>query len=230
VPKPLALALATFLLLAWIALEIFRGLQRFLEHRATNTAWLSAEPPGVLDYVPDSLRAMERFTRLLDKQAEDTQRVGEKMGKHAARLERAAKKSPQAQQRLAKRVARDINKSAVFSEKRLKLLNALVCEIDRNYTAWFAVVAPESPEAAESLRGMRDSLASNRSSTHEAIESVIGYRASVKDIEEQNIARTMNAATKRLGAALDGTVRGFKKHEQNAADAVRVLDNRLGSG
>jgi hypothetical protein len=40
VPKPLALALATFLLLAWIALEIFRGLQRFLEHRATNTAWL----------------------------------------------------------------------------------------------------------------------------------------------------------------------------------------------
>src|SRR5690349_17043543 len=132
VPKPLALALIALMLLITgiavlvVVIDLGSNVRAFLERRATNALWISSEPPGLLDYEADGLRAQNDLNRMFNTLAKDTGRVGKSIQRGAKRLARAQNKNGRVKQRRANRTAKHIDRSAVFIEKRLATLKNLV--------------------------------------------------------------------------------------------------------
>jgi hypothetical protein len=233
VPKPLALALIVVLLaviagaVSMIAFEIWRAGRRFLEHRATSPSWVASEAPGLLDYEADGLRAIERFSRELNKIAEDTVSLGKRLDRHTRRIVRLQGKSAKRRQRAANRSAKSINKSAIYIEKRVALLRALVKDIDRNYSGLIASQEIETEADFETAVGFRNILDTGRTATTEALASVTEYRVSTQETEALNLSRTVRNASKRLAKALIGMETIFKNYEKSSAGLVRDFDRKL---
>jgi len=232
-PKPLAITLIVLLIamllaaLAVIGYDVVRGFRRYLEHRDTTASWVSTEPPGLLDYEPDATHANERFIEVLNKLNADTERLGEKLGRHAKRMERSAGKSGRKKQRLANRSAREIHKSAVFTEKRLELLDAVVKEIRRNTEGVVGSADIQTDEDIGAAKEFAQVLLDSRETTAETIVSVNGYCETVRDIERQNLARTVTLACRRQSAALDGVVKTLRRFETGALNNGQTLVDKI---
>lgn len=233
-PRLLALVLIACMLalltaaVSMILFEVVRACRRFLEHRATSASWVEDEPPGLLDYEADGLRAMKRFTRELGRLGEDTQRLGKKMDKRRVRLEKQPR-SARARQGHANRTGKDILKSAVFIQKRLGLFRALVKDINRNYKGLLENLPVGTEEDIQAARILRDALDGGRQATSETLDSTKEYRESVRGLEAQNPSRMVRLASNKLGKSLDGIILTLKDYEKSAAGLVRDFDKRLGS-
>jgi hypothetical protein len=233
VPKPLALALIALMLLIiagavlFILFDVALNISAFFEHRATSVPWVPSEPPGLLDYEADGLRATDRLNREFEKLAKDTGTVGKKMERASKKAARVQSKSGHAKQRYANRTARGIDRSAVYIEKRLAMLKKLVKEVERNNQGLIAVVPLETEEGYQSGIAFRNSLEGTRTASLESMSSVAQYRESVETFEAQNLSRSLRIASDRLGKALGGVVATLKHYERVAAGLVRDLDQRL---
>jgi hypothetical protein len=233
-PKALAHALIV-LLVAMIAAgfsvivyEAVRALRRYREHRKTTASWVASEAPGLLDYEADGIRAGNRFTEELEGLNNDTTRLGKKLARHAKRMEKSAGKSAQKKQRLANRSARAIGKSADYLEKRLELLDAIVKDIKRNTEGVIASMALESDEEIAAAKELSEVLKLSHRTTVETVESVSGYAETVRDIEQQNLSRTVRIASRRLGAALEGIARTLERFARSGMlSSAQALDRRI---
>jgi len=232
-PKLLAVALIAVLIamiivaLSTIVYEVAQAFRRFLEHHATTASWVAEEHPGFLDYEPDGIRAQKRFTGELNKLARDTSRLGSKMDRHRRRMERGVTKSPRGKQRLADRAARDIARSAGFLEKRHDLLEAIVKDVSRNTEGIIASVdlrTQDDLDIAKQFAQVLDGMG-NESAT--SAESTAGYAQSVRELEEQNPARTVRIACQRLGAALESVVKTLRRVEGRSHKAAQNLGRRI---
>jgi hypothetical protein len=232
-PTPLFFVLAV-LLFAMVAggvslmvFEVWRVVRAYLEHRATSASWVESEPPGFLDYIPDGMTAVERFNVEVVKLGEDTQELGEKIVIHTKRFERLVDADPRAQQSEANRSAKSMERSAVYIEKRLALLEACVKDIDRNLRPWVASQHITSAEEFEMVEGARDATAGSRDATAESRQHTAVYRDTIQATEAQNAARTVRLASARLGKALSGVVNVLGRFEKSSANLVRELDKKL---
>jgi type III secretory pathway component EscS len=232
-PRLLAVILIVLLLLmvavalSAILYEVFKAVRRFLEHRATSPSWVSSERPGLLDYEADGIRANERFTKELNKLNRGTTKLGEQLERHTQRFEHSKNASGKAKQRRANRSAKDIDKSAVFIEKRLDLLQALVKDIVRNSEGVIASTDIETDSDLAAAKEFRDTLAEGHEATTGALEGTSGYRESVKETEQMNLSRTMRIASRRLAASLDGVEKMLRKHQGGLSRLVQSLDTKI---
>jgi hypothetical protein len=233
VPKPLAIILIAFLVLvigiavSMIGYETVRALRRFLQHRATTPSWVSSERPGLLDYEADGIRASKRFTRELSNLSDGTAELEKKIKRHTKRMEGLANKSGKAKQRRANRTAKDMDESAVYIEDRLDLLKAVVDDIFRNYSGLVSSISLDSDEDVRSAREFQTILYSGQEEAGQAVASVIDYRDSVRDLERQNVSRTVRIASRRLGDALDGIAVVLKQYQSRAKSLGRDFERKL---
>ena len=236
VPKPLALTLIALLLaviavaVSMTAYEITRAVRKFLEDRAISPAWVSADAPGLLDYEADANRAQNRLTKEMNKQTKETERLSKKLNRAAKRAVRLQGKNAKRRQRHANRSARSIAKNALFVEKRLPLLKALVKDIDRNYRGFISTTTIQSHEQFDELLKLRDVVNHGRAVTNEAMRSVNEYRQSVADAEAQNLSRTIRLASDRLEKGLAGIAKVLRDHERTMGAVVREMDAKLEEG
>jgi hypothetical protein len=232
-PKPLAVILIVLLLVlvagAFSAMiyEVIRAVRRFLDHRATTASWVSSEKPGLLDYEADGIRAGERFTKELNKLSGDTAKLGTKLERQAKSLERSAGRSAKTRQRRANRSAKAIDRSAVFIEKRLELLQALVKDIVRNADGLIASMELKTEADLDAAREFREVLDETGQTTAETLGSTAGYRETVRDLEQQNAARSVRSACGRLVNSLDGVVKMMRAHESGSRKLVQSLDSKI---
>jgi hypothetical protein len=233
VPKPLALTLIVLLLgviagaVSMAIIELGRVARRYLEHRATSPSWVASDPPGLLDYEADGVRAQKRFTRELNKLNDDTVRLGKRLERHGRRMTRLQGKSARTKQRAANRSAKRINRSAAYIEKRLALLKALIKDIERTYHGLITAGEIKTDGDFEAVLELRNTLNSGSTTTAETLVSVQEYRVAVQEIEAMNLARTVRVASGRLATALRGIEATFKTHEKASAGLVRDLDRKL---
>jgi xanthosine utilization system XapX-like protein len=233
VPTPLALALITLLLAviavsaSMVAYEVIRAIRQYMEHRATSPSWVESTKPGVLDYEADGVRAMNRLTRELVKLGKDTRTLGKRLSGHAKRLGRLQNATAQKKQRAANRSAKSMNKSAVYIEKRVDLLRALVKDIDRNYAGFIGLLEINTDEDFEAAKTLRDILARNMAATTESAASVDGYRQTVQGTEAQNATRKVRVAADRLEQALGGVHSVLRNFEKSSAGLIRTFDAKL---
>jgi hypothetical protein len=144
-------------------------------------------------------------------------------------MDRSQQRSGKRKQRLANRAARDIDRSAVYIEKRAALLKALVHDIFRNFQGFVDVAAPVSEEEFRVVEELRSVVDETRTVTVETTGSTEGYRDSVRALEKQNPARTLRVASKRLADALGDVVVVLKQYDKRAGALVSDLDRKLGS-
>lgn len=232
--KPLAIGLGVLLLgavafaVSMIGIEVWRVVRRFFEHRATSPTWVASDPPGLLDYEADALRAQNRFVKELNKLNRDTEALGRKLEKHSRTMPRLQQKSGRRKQRGANRSAKDINVSAVYIEKRVDLLKRVVKEIERNYQGWITHVVEIKSEADhEALGELRSTINSGVTTTAETLVSITEYRLVVENIEAMNLSRSVRKASERLAKALGDIETIFRAHEKASAGLVREVDQKL---
>jgi hypothetical protein len=210
-----------------VLLDFARNVRALLEHRATNALWLAAEPPGLLDFEPDGLRATNRLNREFTRLAKDTGRLGRRLSRGGARLARAKNKSGYVKQRKANRTARGINRSAVYIEKRLAMLKKLIKEVERNNSGLIANIELGTDEERKMALALRDSLEGGRAASLESMGSLKEYRSAVEGLEAQNPSRNLRIACNRLGKTLGGVLTTLKGFEKMTGGLVSELDRRL---
>lgn len=233
-PKLLALGLIGLMLLIIgiaalvVILDLVRNVRAFLERRSTSALWVLSEPPGLLDYEADSLRAQNDLNRMFTKLAKDTAKMGKAMLRGSARLERAKNKSGRVKQRRANRTAKHINRSADFIEKRLAALKKLVKELERNYPGLIASLPLETPMDLEAAKAWRNAIEDGRAASLVTLGQIDEYRQTVEAFEALNPSRSLRIASDRLGKALRGIVNTVRSFERTTAGVVREFDRRIG--
>ena len=211
-----------------ILFEVVKEVRRFLEHRATSASWVSKEEPGLLDYEADGLRAMERFTQELAGLGEDTRKLGQSLQKHTQRIgDPSLLRKPKLRQKRANQAAKSIDRSAVYIEKRVALLQALVKDISRNFTGIIKTANIETEEDKQASQALIDTLDTNGEIVAGTIEKVAEYRDTVRSLHQQNPSRTVRIATKRLAEALEDTVKVLRNHRQDSNQLGGQLARRL---
>jgi hypothetical protein len=236
-PSPLAIfILVLFLLMLFIALvvacyEIILGIRKYFEERATSAAWVSKEEPGLLDYEADGNRAMERFTKELLKLTTNTKKFTTKLNKYSTEFKNLNKPGKITKgikkQKKANEVAKDIDRHAIYIEKRTKLFDALVNDITRNYTGLMMTTVVRTEEDKIAFQNFLGTLASYEKSTAGAINSVKQYRNSARNIENLNLSRTIRIASARLGNGLDNLLKTFQDSFQKSSHMRGKLDKKL---
>jgi hypothetical protein len=218
----LAVSAIAVLSIVWECVKEFRV---WRERRETSTAWIDAEPPGHLDFIPDMQRASKKFIEQLNELNTDTARVGRKMRRHTRVSPLMRFASSRMRQRWANSAARSVTRSAVFIEKRQDHLRATVGELKRVTEAQVASAAPETEADRAALLEFRRVIVSRNVSTLEAVASVEGYRDVALGLSEQNLSRTLRVSNKRLSEALDGiirTLRGFVRDGERLEAALAL--------
>jgi hypothetical protein len=232
-PKILALLLIALLIamiaasVAVVVYEVVRAIRLFFEHRATSPSWVSSERPGLLDYEADGIRASERFAKELNKLNGDTTRLGKKLRRHTEAFAGGEGTDAKRRQKRADRSAKDINRSAVFIEKRLAFLQALVKDITRNAEGLIAVADFGTPEDLAQGQEFRAVLDGGCRVTSDTLAIIAEYREATRTTQQLNLSRTMRIASGRLVSALDGIVKTMRSHESGTRKLVQVLDRKI---
>lgn len=236
-PIPLAIAVFTILFLMLVVAvgaiiyEIVRSIRKYLEERATSSSWVSKEEPGLLDFEADGTRATERFAKEITKLTINTGKLTEKLTKYTSEFTDWNKSGKviagTKKQKKANNVAKDIDRNAVYIEKRVKLFDALENDITRNYSGVVVNTVMNTEEDKAMVQNFLDTLVSYEQSASGAINSVKKYRDSVRNIERQNVSRTIRIASARLGGGLDSLLRTFQNSSKNSSLLRIKLDKGL---
>lgn len=225
------LFLLTFVALVIICYETINAVRQFLEHRATSASWLSREAPGLLDYEADGERASKRFTKELNSFVINTQKLANILATHSKRMQ-ALTKSGKAlkgteKQKRGNQAGKSIDRSAIYIEKRVKLFEALVEEIARNYDGFITAISLDTVEDRATAQDLVTALQFSENATSGATTGIMGYRNSVKSVEQQNLSRTIRVSSKRLGDGLDSILKVFKQYQNNSRRLRTNLENKL---
>jgi hypothetical protein len=236
-PTPLATTVLVILLLmlvialGTVIYEIVRSIRKYLEERATSSSWVSKEEPGLLDYEADGKRATERFAKEILKLNINTGKIANNLTRYAIEFTNLNKSGKiidgTEKQKKANKVAKDIDRNAIHIEKRTELFNALVNDIARNYNGVIMKTEIHTEEDKTAFQSFSNTLVSYEQATSGAINSVRQYRDSVRNIEKQNLSRTIRIASARLGNGLDGLLKTFRNSSQNSSSMRAKLDRKL---
>jgi hypothetical protein len=232
-PKGLAIPLIVLLVamiviaISMIVYDVVAAFRRYLRHRATSASWVSKEKPGLLDYEADGIAASEFFVEKLTELSSSTQRLGARLERHTEAFERSKGKSANERQKVANRAAKEIDKSAVVIEDRLELLHELVKDILRNAEGLIGSVDLSTPDDLESAKDFRSILTETNQATTGTLESIRGYRKTVREQEQMNLSRTIRIADGRLARALEGVEKVLRKHSTGSVQLVRSLDRKI---
>lgn len=236
VPTPLAiffLAVVSAIIIAALGMvvwELVKEALRFREYLVTTPSWVLPDEPGLMDYEPDSLRAIGRFNGELQGLGRDTRRVGQAIGRHTVRLqEAAASGNAKLKQRRANQAAKAMDRSANYISKRAALMKALVKDIYRNMAGLIATAGITTEGDRAAAQTLLANLDANQDIVATSIDQVVEYRGSVQSTEDANLARTLRKASERLGESLEDTVRILRDYRQKSRQLHAQLRRRLES-
>jgi hypothetical protein len=172
-------------------------------------------------------RATKKFVRQMNRLNRDTARLGRKIGRYGRFMNWASRFGPRAVLTLANQAAKANSRSAGFIEKRSTHLRKTVDELRRALEGHLSRLGdPETDEDWAALSAAQDVAADRSATTAETIESVIGYRDAVLGIADQDLARTLTAASKQLAAQLDGVIVILRRSLKDSERAEALLKQK----
>lgn len=235
-----AFLIAAMLTVAGVALlsivwETIKEIRRLRERRETSTAWISNEPPGALDFVPDMNRAARKFNRQMGRLTRDTARVGRMMTRQARVVKWVPlvvkwlpKYGPRVAQLWANHTAKRILRSAIFIEKRTSHLRATIDEFTRAQEGQLAnLTAPSSEAERVAFESVRTAVTTQTATTDGAINSVGGYRDTVRGVAQQNFSRALRVSGERLADQLDAMIVVLRRFLKDSERLEMLLERKL---
>ena len=222
-------ALAVFLLIilfgllalsmGMLCLAAIKAVKQIAERRATSASWVSSAAPGLLDCEVDGKRAIDRLSKEFGQWQVDIDRLATQTKTHSQQINdivtgKRNRKAKTKQQR-ANRVGKQIDRSAIYIEKRTGLFAILTKEIVRNYEVMIAtlnVIEEKDRLTAENLISAFDSF--DRAGAA-AISSVTLLKQGAEKFRQSNLTKVIREASKRLENSLDSMLSCFIQFRDN---------------
>jgi hypothetical protein len=187
-------------------------------------------PRGFLDFLRDSKRNMQVFTRELAGMTADMSRYNRKIVRATKALTaEQQKRNPSIERahKLITQIARDIVEHSIRMEQRLDnaepAANAITADIT-SYLHWFT---PTSEVNRNQLAAFRTNLAVLVEQTPQARESMTNLRESTKGLRDLGVSRDISDACGCLVQALDRNVNLLSAVTSFSLRAVKIIDDKL---
>ena len=134
---------------------------------------------------------------------------------------------PFVKQNVGNKAGKAINRSAVFIEKRVDLLKALVKDISRNYAGVIATSTVETDEDKDAASSVIETLQNVKNVVSTSVVSIGEYRDAVRGLEKRNLSRSIRIGSKRLADALDDAIRIMRSYASEGDRLRQMLDKKI---
>ncbi len=201
------------LFMGTLCLVAIKAVRQITERRATSATWVSSEAPGVLDCEVDGKLAVDRLLKELKRWQVDINRLATRVETHSKQINdmvtgKRTEKAKSKQQR-ANRVGNQIDRSAIYIEKRTELFENLTKEIVQNYEVMIAtlnVTEEKGRLTAETLIFAFEHLDIAGAA---AVSSVTHYKQGAELLGQSNLTKKIRGASKRLENSLNSMLTCF---------------------
>jgi hypothetical protein len=181
-------------------------------------------PKGFLDFAVATQDESERMTALLNEINGATTTLGARLVQRTAELGRAPDNL-----RLALAIsihaARDMTEFADQVDAILPEYSDLTNQLEEDLSNFVTQSNIASEEDRQSAESFRDTMADQGPTIREALGSIAEFRKTADELPP--VSQAMNAAKRRVVAALDKTMSALEKHEALTARVVDLLDAKL---
>lgn len=158
-------------------------------------AEIADDEMGLLDYVPESIRASNDFSRLLARVNKSVVGAGKQIADHSAQMKRT--QDPSRKQRLAIQTAEVIDKTSEVFEAALPALRAAETRSGKGLRGFVDTVPLTSQRRRDALKVLRESVTAKKSSGARAKVAMAQYRQATIGLRARNLSADLNRATER---------------------------------
>ena len=162
---------------------------------------------GLLDYVPESIRAIANFSGLLARLSKSMVRAAKRMTTHSAQMDRT--QDPSRKQRLAIRTAEDIDKHSEVFEAALPILRAAEARFGKGQRGLVDTVLLTGQQDRAALKHFRETVVGFKNSIVVNKVTMTEYRQATVGLRARNLSADINRAAER--------------HERSATTMVDLL-------
>ena len=213
--------LASFLI-GVLCLAAFKAIKQIAERRAISASWVSSAAPGLLDCEVDGKRAIDRLLKEINRLQVDINRLATRAEMYSKQIndllkvteKRTIKKAKTEQQR-ANRVGKQIDRSAIYIEKRTGLFEILTKEIVRNYEVMKATLDVTEEKNGRTSKSLIFAFGDFDRAGAAAISSVTLLKQGAEKFRQSNLTKVIREASKRLENSLDSMLSCFTQFRDN---------------
>ena len=221
-PTPLVVLLLVILygllalFLGAVGQAAIKAVKQVAERRATSLTGVSTEIPGLLDCEVNGKRAVDRLLKEIGRWQCDLSRLAKRAEMHSKQMNDLPKIT-KAKTRLqrANRVAKQIDHSAVYVEKRMGLFQILTKEIIQNYEVMIGTLDVTKTTDGRTARVLVFAFESFDTAGTAAITGITHLKQGAISFEQSNLTRMVREAGKRLDHSLDGMLSCFTQFRGN---------------
>ena len=190
---------------------------------------LATSDRGILDFRAEGEAASTKIVELLTGLTRDTELLTRKMEDHTNKITRIAKaRGSSSQYRgIALAFGADLNTYSGRVERVLPELDEAVESLEANFTSLIDYLDASDPEGVEMVSYTRSQLEALLSAVRGANESIAAFRAVILELQEKNLARDLNIATRRLLSAIAGLLASYEGMESFGLKAIFRLDDKF---
>lgn len=204
--------------LGLLCLAAIKAIKQIAEHRATSATWVSNEAPGLLDCEVDGKRAVNRLLKELRRLQVDMSRLATRTEAHSKQINdmvTGKRKEAKTEQQRANRVGKQIDRSAIYIEKRTGLFETLTKEIVRNYEVMIATLNATEEEGRLTAKHLILAFESFDSAGANIIIAVTHYKQGAELLGQSNLTKKIRGAGKRLENSLNSMLICFTQFRDN---------------
>lgn len=180
---------------------------------------------GILDYVPEHVRAIQAFTKRLRRLSQKQSSATRLMNYHNNRMQ--ATSDVHRRQRIAGQVARIIDGQSDELESALPVLREkserFIYALDR----WLNSSVVESNEDLTSLESLRASSQLFLDNLKGSIDAITGWKNAARGLRERNTSAAINRACMKMEGLLAAIIDTFKQIEVAENATATRLDSLL---
>lgn len=189
------------------------------------------EESGFLDFMIEGQLASEKMTVLMNKIAESTLEIGQKIKSHTERIE-AISNNPgpgmaaQAQ-KVALLVSKDMDNYSNVLEELLPELESSVETMAENYTGytkWFALLPQNNKGRVIEWRNQIDAL---RTGAKTGLTGIRSFRDSTVSLLSMSISREINKSSRHLSLVLEKVITEIEKVEAFCTKSLLIVDEKI---
>ncbi len=224
-----------FIAILVILFESGKGVRKYCENRSISAGWISTEPPGILDCQVDGVRARDRFSKETKKLFERIECLSKIAEKHEHILKELDKQSKnidsKSKQQKANKIAKNLNNTAIYIQKRVNLFHDLVRDIIRNYDVMTKTWDVNDLETQENAQKIMFGFEHFSKAAESAVNALDSYKNAINIYIALNLTRNIRENGKRLVAALDDLIDVFEDFQNkcnNLNDQLQSKYTNLG--
>lgn len=184
---------------------------------------------GFLDHITEGEEAASDLTEVVTWIGAETEKIGAKINKHTASLDRLISKTAKASeyQRVTLLTASDMNMFSRRIEDALPRFEQSIRLLDESYSALVSFANPKSTVDVEQISSLRGSLADMLREVLTVKISVMGFRDSTLSIRDKRITKELSKAATRQAASLEGVISNIEEVESFALKVTFLIDERF---